>query len=87
MDSLTDHSSLIAALGGAAEIASSPEIDTIPVTARACTLRNKIPPEYWPCFIALAARKGIAVDAEWFMRTTPARKRSEPEAPAAEQAA
>jgi hypothetical protein len=79
-----DHAELIQALGGGAIVAtglSDHSGETVlPVTVRAWLPRNRIPPEYWPGIIELAAAKGIAISADWLMRTTPARKRPEPEA-------
>jgi hypothetical protein len=72
MDSdIDDHAGLINALGGAAKVAAAAE--TLPVNARAWSARNRIPPEYWPGLIALAAEQGVVVSADWLMRTTPAR--------------
>ena len=83
MDAISDHSSLIVALGGGAEVASAPNISTLAVNVRAWVARNRIPPEYWPGVISFAAAKGIAVSADWLMRTTPARRRADAEAVAA----
>lgn len=85
MANFTDHCSLIAALGGAAEVAAAEEVATdLPVNVRAWSARNRIPPEYWPGVIDLAARKGLpAVTSDWLMRTTPARRRREDEVAAA----
>jgi hypothetical protein len=66
-----DHASLILALGGAAKVAIA--ADTLAVNARAWAARNRIPPEYWPGVIALAGEQSLVVDADWLMRTTPAR--------------
>ncbi|MFZ3483888.1 carph-isopro domain-containing protein [Sphingomonas sp. 3-13AW] len=69
------HAALIAKLGGAAKLAASDAVDATPVNVRAWRARNRIPPEYWPGIIAVADAEGIEVDAEWLMRTTPARAR------------
>lgn len=49
----------------------------LPVTVRAWPIRNRIPPEYWPGIIEIAAARALDIDADWLMRTTPARKRPE----------
>jgi hypothetical protein len=72
-DEILDHAGLIAALGGAARVAEAPSVETMPVTARAWTARNRIPPEYWPGIIEFAATVNVPVTADWLMRTTPAR--------------
>jgi hypothetical protein len=72
-DEILDHAGLIAALGGAARVAEAPSVETMPVTARAWTARNRIPPEYWPGIIEFAATLNVPVTADWLMRTTPAR--------------
>jgi hypothetical protein len=72
-DEILDHAGLIAALGGAARVAEAPSVETMPVTARAWTARNRIPPEYWPGIIEFAATLNVSVTADWLMRTTPAR--------------
>lgn len=89
MESLTDHASLIAALGGGAKIGEG--LRDLPdppkdVTVRAWAARNKIPPEYWPAMIRIAAEAGIEVTAEWLMKTTPPRRRETIENEAAEAA-
>jgi len=81
MHSFTDHASLLAVLGGGAEVASG--INALPVTVRAWSARNRIPPEYWPDIIRLSETKGHPVTAEWLMHSTPARKREEQQAEAA----
>lgn len=68
---ISDHAGLIGALGGAARVATAAE--TRPVNARAWAARNRIPPEYWPGVISLAEERGFEIDADWLMRTTPAR--------------
>lgn len=73
MADFTDHRSLIIALGGAAHVAASPEVNTKPVNVRAWVARNRIPPEHWPGIIALATAQEKTVDADWMMRATPAR--------------
>lgn len=73
IDELTDHAALIAELGGAAQVANSEAVATLAVNARAWAARNRIPPEYWPGIIELAASLGVQVTADWLMRTTPAR--------------
>lgn len=88
MESITDHASLIAALGGGAEVAAGlddvgSEIRALPVNVRAWAARNRIPPEYWPGIIAFAKAKDRTVTAEWLMNTTPARKKHEGQEPAA----
>lgn len=80
MAEFSDHATLITALGGAAEVADHPAVNTLPVNARAWAARNRIPPEYWPGVIQLAADKQIDVSADWLMRTTPARRRADPAA-------
>jgi len=77
MAKLSDHAALIVALGGAAEVAASPEVATLPVTVRAWVARNRVPPEYWPGLIIIAGRKGLSVTADWLMRSTPARRRAD----------
>lgn len=72
-DKFTDHAGLIAELGGAARVAEADSLETRPVNVRAWAARNRIPPEYWPGFIALAEARGVNVTADWLMRTTPAR--------------
>lgn len=73
IDELPDHAALIAKLGGAAQVANSSFVRTLPVNVRAWSARNRIPAEYWPGIIELAASIGRVVTADWLMRTTPAR--------------
>jgi hypothetical protein len=68
---ISDHASLIVALGGASVVASA--VEALPVTVRAWSARNRIPPEHWEGIISLGDNKGVAVDAHWLMCTTPAR--------------
>lgn len=83
MSKIADHASLIAALGGAAEVAGSDAVDTLAVTVRAWAARNRIPPEHWPGVISLAATKRVTINAEWLMSTTPPRRRAAEEQVAA----
>lgn len=90
MEDFSDHAGLIAALGGGAIIEDHlKELPDPPkaVTVRAWAARNKIPPEYWPGIIELGDTKGVAVTAEWLMRTTPARKRADSESASTAEAA
>lgn len=90
MESLSDHASLIGALGGGAKVADGlKDMADAPkdVTVRAWAARNRIPPEYWPEIIRLSAEAGLErIDAEWLMKTTPPRQRRE-EAPSEAEAA
>ncbi|HEX5183612.1 MAG TPA: hypothetical protein VFW19_10735 [Allosphingosinicella sp.] len=87
MESLTDHASLISALGGGAKVAellSHLEEPPAPkdVTVRAWAARNRIPPEYWPELIRLGREAGREVTAEWLMNTMQHRQRPTAEAEA-----
>lgn len=83
MANISDHAELIRELGGAAKVSADLSErmgePILPVTVRAWPIRNRIPPEYWPGIIGIAEAKGFAIDADWLMRTTPARKRPEPQ--------
>ncbi len=70
-DTISDHASLITSLGGAARVAEA--LSALPVTVRAWSARNRIPPEYWGGIIDLARLSEVDVGAEWLMNTTPAR--------------
>lgn len=69
-NAFANHAALISALG-ATRLAE--QLGTRPVTVRAWSGRNRIPPEYWQGVIAVATSDEIDVDADWFMRTTPPR--------------
>lgn len=72
MDNIRDHSGLIARLGGAAKVAGA--LGALPGTVRAWNARNRIPPEYWAGVIEAAQIADTAIDADWLMRTVPARR-------------
>lgn len=74
MDDISDHNALIELLGGGEAVASG--IGESGGTVRAMKGRNKIPTEYWERLIAFAETKGIAITADWLMRTTPTRRRT-----------
>lgn len=69
MEPITDHRSLIDALGGNTVVAS--EIaDCTPVRVGQWKIGNRIPVEYWPAIIEIAQRKGLAdIDSDWLMTT------------------
>lgn len=73
METIVDHSTLIAALGGNAEVARAGE--WLAVTVGYWKSQNRIPPEYWPRIIEIAADKGLpSIDSDWLMTRWPARK-------------
>lgn len=73
MNAIVDHRSLIDALGGNTVVAGI--YPCPPVRVGQWKLSNRVPPEYWPKLIDLAAEKQVAgIDAEWLMRNTPPRE-------------
>lgn len=78
MEHIIDHSSLIAALGGGAEVSralTAKGQEVLDVSVRAWNSRNRIPAEYWEAIIDIATDRKIDISADWLMRKTPARKR------------
>lgn len=69
MEPITDHRSLIDALGG--NKAVSDEIEgCLPVRVGQWKIGNRIPPEYWPDIIRIASEKGLSsIDSDWLMNT------------------
>lgn len=73
MNAIADHRSLIDALGGNAEVARSGS--WLAVTVGQWKQQNRIPPEYWPKIIEIAAEKEVAgINSTWLMNCWPARK-------------
>ena len=69
MEPITDHRSLIDALGGNKALAD--EIpDCTPVRVGQWKIGNRIPVEYWPRVIEVAEARGLpGIDSEWLMTT------------------
>jgi hypothetical protein len=66
------HADIIDSLGGAHELARL--IDVKPVTARAWSMRNNIPAEYWPAVSRAASDTGNPINIELLARTQKPRK-------------
>lgn len=86
METITDHRSLIDALGGNKVVSDGLE-DCTPVRVGQWKIGNRIPVEYWPGIIDLASRKPDLgfVTSDWLMNSV--RPRSNPAAPADQDAA
>lgn len=73
MTTIADHKSLIDMLGGNTEVSKFG--DWLAVTVGQWKQQNRIPPEYWPRIIELAAEKGVdGVTSDWLMENWPPRK-------------
>lgn len=79
MDAITDHRTLLDALGGNTVVAghlANDDDPCPPVRVGQWKLANSIPTEYWPDLIPLAHERGFTdITAEWLMTTSPKRKR------------
>lgn len=76
METITDHRSLINALGGNVAVANALAGCTA-VRVGQWKLGNRIPVEYWPGIIALAeARKVPGITSDWLMKNIRARSNS-----------
>lgn len=89
MSTVTDHRSLLDALGG--NTAVSKEIEgCLPVRVGQWKINNRIPVEYWQDIIRIADAKAVeGIDSNWLMETCPPRampaagEESDPKATAA----
>lgn len=74
MFTIADHKALIDVLGGNLEVSRFGQ--WLPVTVGQWKQQNRIPVEYWPRIIELAAEKGVdGVNSTWLMKTWPPRKK------------
>lgn len=79
MNAVTDHRSLVDALGGNKAVADHLSVEigeaVPPVRIGQWKMGNRIPPEYWLALIALAAAKNVRADSnepistDWLTRT------------------
>jgi hypothetical protein len=73
MKTIDCHRDLIDQLGGNKVVADA--IPCPPVRVGQWKIANRIPPEYWPRLIDMAAEKGFPdITAEWMMLKTPPRE-------------
>lgn len=75
MADLSDHTALLAALGGVPKVAQL--LGQKPVTVRAWRARNRIPPEFWEELRIHAQDSGIEISADWLLSTMPKRATSQ----------
>lgn len=92
MKPIIDHRELINALGG--NKAVSDELDSredcpscTPVKVGQWKIGNRIPVEYWPGIIAVAAERGLTeISSDWLMNTVRPRLNADCQAPAPQSA-
>ena len=76
MNAVTDHRSLVDALGGNKAVAEG-LTDCTAVRVGQWKLGNRIPVEYWEGVIVMAETAKIPeIDSDWLMRTTPPRAKA-----------
>ena len=82
MKSITDHRSLIDALGGNKVLAGNLK-DCTPSRVGQWKIGNRIPPEYWPEVIRLAGSAGLdGISADWLVANLRPRLMPSPQAAA-----